>query len=348
MDVLKKLVVVGRTNNSDDSVSSGSSGDGDEMFCYHRHEESKNVIAVESPALEPYISSRRPPAVITSTEFDSDEAFAIVARAMLFRYDNENMSERETIDATLTNAEDKRAFLEAMDLKYAKMGDVSDETEASGLFEVLLRARSIFVPTLKNMWNEIESTEYQKNDTPNIFSRIIEEPDAIMGIEEEYYRRPPKTPKNLRLSPIQCAFTASYFNCEEQREDASLRSFYSGDFLSTPSKRRRQWFFSERNSDSKTSTSSSIVNPFAPNKSYPEFRFELGSKTSAVKSFAFNKSHPNFRLDFGATRSIVAPVQSLPLDGFETNLGGKPMYMPPTSPIRKVSMEFQSTLQGSI
>ena len=63
----------------------------------------------------------RPPALVTSTAFDCDETFSKVAQALLLRYEHEGMSEREAINATLETSEEKRAFLEALDLRHATL-----------------------------------------------------------------------------------------------------------------------------------------------------------------------------------------------------------------------------------
>jgi len=214
--------------------------------------------------------------------------------------------------------------LEALDFRYAAMNLSGEEEEEEGndyvrateIWEIVLRTRAIFAPTLKAMWKEASLVEEDISESSNIFASVVDEPGTVVEFEDEYYRKPPKTPKNLCLSPVKCAHTTS---CNF-----------------TPSKKRRRWFFAEARSDrvGNAATVNPITNPFAHNnKSCPEIRFEFGGNISDVRPFALNNhSYSKFNLDFGN----AMPLQSLQLDGL-----GVGMYMPPTSPIRKVSIEME-------
>jgi hypothetical protein len=292
----------------------------DDIFCYHRQDEAE---ALQSRNHVESSTRYRPAALVTSTRFDSNEALSAMAQSMLFQYEHDKMSEREIVDATLATSEDVRAFLEALDRDCAD----GDDSEIS---ETLLQVRSVFLPTLQKVWKESSLMP------SNIFAR---EPAEFVDLTDDTYHKPPKTPKNLRMSPITCpSYATSTF-------DAKFAE------LHTPSKRQRTWFFSDeqrfRNglgaNISNPFASGNIQNPFGSGKVLPEFRFEFGGKGSVIKAFeAPKKAVSNLRnLDFGNpfSSATTSPVHGMQLDGFRSPLAGS-SYMPPTSPIRKVSMEL--------
>jgi hypothetical protein len=141
-------------------------------------------------------SSYRPPSVVTSTEFDDDDVFQAVAQAMLYRQEMDGLCEREAINATLVTSEDKRGFLESLDLRssnmYANIGD--DELDNSGINEILEMTRSTFGATLKLLWRE-SITGYDSQS-----SGILSEED-IDSADDNEHRHRLNTPKNLH-SPI--------------------------------------------------------------------------------------------------------------------------------------------------
>lgn len=142
-------------------------------------------------------SSYRPPALITSTAFDNDETFATVAKALLFRYEQREMSERDAINETLVTSEEKRAFMEALDLRHAAMFLNQDEELEEGLVNDLVqRTRCIFGASLKQLWREsIVPDSESESEFPSC------EEEFVLGIDGHEYRQPLKTPKNLH-SPI--------------------------------------------------------------------------------------------------------------------------------------------------
>jgi hypothetical protein len=234
------------------------------------------------------------------------------------------MTEREAIDTTLRTLEAKRAFLEALDLRHASLnvsgGDEEEinDMHASEMAEVVIQIREMFMPTLKYMWKENSVRE----DADNIFAPVDgNEPDTVMEFEDEHFRKTPKTPRNLSMSPVQCT---SYFISNKCVNDVDS----DGTILPTPPKRRRKWFFADNRSSDQSTTSTLSVpkNPFAvKDKTHPELRFEFGGNSSA--GFSSN------------LHSFGAQVLSLRLDGFNFEPTER-MYMPPTmSPIRKISVE---------
>lgn len=281
----------------------------DPSFCYHRHgggdEDDEQR---EAPPLNLY--GRRPPTVVTSTRFDDDEVFGVVARSMLFRLERDNMTEREAIQTTLASKEDRRAFLEALDLKYAcvmgksfddRMGEV--ESETSDFQDVVLRTRSAFASTLQWMWRE---------STKDVLHSAIEPELTVDHLNDYYNGPPPKTPKNLVMSPVQCA----YDRCSELAAKGSELASSISSAIQHPSKRRRRWFFAEANDESIN------TNPLtAINSSIGRGRFHFDFKLPSSSS--------------GKARS----VQSLSLDGA---FGPMPSvrsreYAPPTSPIQRMA-----------
>jgi hypothetical protein len=175
MDVLKKLV--GRRNMV-----------GSEESCY-RQKQTRGL-------------SYRPPALVTSNTFDTDETFATVAKALLFRYEHEGMSERDAINVTLVTSEEKRAFLESLDLRHATMfTNHEEDLEEALVNDLVQRTRYIFSGTLKLLWRESVVPDDGEPDT-------LSEEELVVGIDGHEYRRPLKTPKNLH-SPITSSKSAS-------------------------------------------------------------------------------------------------------------------------------------------
>lgn len=166
----------------------------------------------------------RPPSVVTCTPYDNEDIFQSVAKAMLFRYENEGMSEREAVLATLGTSEDKRGFLEALDLRSANMYSLESEEhiDLTGIEEVIERTRFHFGDTLRLLWRE-SVTGYDRQSS-GISS---EEGMAEDHDDDGDYRRRLMTPKNWH-SPIQNA-------CNEKQASISIKK--------TKSKRQRLRFF---------------------------------------------------------------------------------------------------------
>jgi hypothetical protein len=142
----------------------------------------------------------RPPAVVTCTAFDNDDFFQSVAKAMLFRFETEGLTERQAILTTLVTTEDKRGFLESLDLRSANLYSNVDEGEidVNGINEIVERVRSLFGESLRLIWRE-SVTGYDQQ------SYGISTSDNEMIVDHHSdgpYRCPLKTPKNL-YSPIQ-------------------------------------------------------------------------------------------------------------------------------------------------
>lgn len=154
-------------------------------------------------------SCYRPPSVVTSTLFDDDEVFQAVARAMLYRYEAEGLSEREAIDATLLTLEEKRGFLESLDFRTANMYAEGDEPEmeSSTIMELVEMIRTTFGETLKLVWRE-SITGYDGQS-----SRSWMEGEMVDDDDNHHYRHPLKTPKNLH-SPIRRALGEASRTCE--------------------------------------------------------------------------------------------------------------------------------------
>jgi len=382
MDVFKKLVVVRRRNHPSGSVVSDDGvDDGDANFCYHRQDDDSDAEMVEehrggidgtsngisgnggsssslygrrrhsgSPA------NTRPPmmAVVTSNKFDSEDTFSVVARAMIRRYKHQNMSEREATLGILGNDDDLRAFIEALDQKFIVLttqntdgmddgvDDVGDDNTPS---EIIFETRSIFDATLKAMWREKELSSS---------STIRQHRNETVADHDEYRKRHPKTPKNLRMSPMRTS-SYNYKNHGIISQSESLDSACSeGSNNSTfrPLKRPRRWFFPQNKNErlvTPLSSSSAIkTNPFENKKPFPikaallKFHFDFGSSSNSKK-----KKNSLVFGDLG--RGGPKPVQSLQLDGTSSSYASMgdgngsvfTSYIPPTSPIRKVSIEMK-------
>lgn len=155
----------------------------------------------------------QPPSVVTSTAFDDDDVFQAVARAMIFRYENEGLSEREAINATLVTSEDKRGFLESLDMRSTNMylSAGIEELGDSAINEIVELTRVTFGETLKLLWRE-SITGYDSQSSGMLF-----EEDTVDGASNEYRHRL-KTPKNDLHSPIRVFLGSS---CMDKAADNS-------------------------------------------------------------------------------------------------------------------------------
>jgi hypothetical protein len=142
----------------------------------------------------------RPPSVVTSTLYDDDNYFHSVAQALLFRFESEGLTERGAILATLVTTEDKRSFLESLDLRscnmYSNMGE--GEVDLTGINEIVERVRSTLGESLRLLWREAVTGYDQQS------YGISTEGDLSVDqqIDDRPYHRPLQTPKNL-YSPIE-------------------------------------------------------------------------------------------------------------------------------------------------
>jgi hypothetical protein len=131
--------------------------------------------------------SYRPPPLLISTTFDNDDKFLAVANAMIYRYDYDGMSEREAIDATLVTLNEKRTFLESLDLRNAGLYlDEPDEEGEFSLTALVQRTTSTFACELRSLWRESVQAESDYDER--------EEP-SLVGDE---YQKPPASPRGRK------------------------------------------------------------------------------------------------------------------------------------------------------
>jgi hypothetical protein len=374
MDVFKNLTVVRSRSGSvvsDDGLDEGE-------FCYHQHQndisDAKMVIddvdgvvgasneSVNGNSSSLYgrrchsgsASGSRPPvmAVVTSNKFDSDESFLGTSCEMIYRYQHQKMNERDAILGTLGNDDDIRAFIEALDLKFIILTTrTTDGMEGVGgdeaLSEIVFKTRSIFNTTLKGMWREKQSSSSTLGMTDPEES-YMEQQHRVENVadHDEYREQHPKTPKNLRMSPMRTS-NFNYKNHGFISQSESLDSACSegsNSSLFRPFKRPRRWFFPQ-----KTKSKRVITPPQTNKKSFPikaalpKFHFDFGGSTSTDRGTS--KKSLMFR-DLGCGPK---PVHSLQLDGASmgNGSGSASTYMPPTSPIRKVSREMKTNDNNS-
>lgn len=189
------------------------------------------MVANEEVAVSKQISVNRPPSVVTSTAFDDDDVFQAVARAMLFRFESEGLCERDAINFTLVTSEDKRGFLESLDLRSANMyiniDDMMLDAESSAINEIVEMTRATFGETLKLLWRE-SITGYDSQS-----SGILSEEDIADDDDNTEYRQRLKTPKNnLHHSPIRKVLGEA---CSKDADNSSIKPKSSG--------RQRRRFF---------------------------------------------------------------------------------------------------------
>lgn len=372
MDLFKKLDVVRRRNERSGSVVSDDGLDDDNGFCYHQHDQDnyagivEDVIEVVGAPNDSsngsssslygrrrntgYSANTCPPmmAVVTSTKFDRDETFSAVARAMIHRYHDQNMSEREAILGALGNGNDLPAFIEALDQKFIVLStqNTDDATEHAcdddALSEIVLKTRSIFYATLKAMWREKELS-----GTIGQEESLRQHRDEIVSNHEEEYRKHhPKTPKNLHMSPMRTsAFNYKNHGFISQSESLdSACSEGSNSSMFRPFKRPRRWFFPQNNKKERLVTPPRLscankISPVTNNDAFPvkaalpKFHFDFGKTRTSKK---------NNSILFGDLSRGPMPVQFLQLEGpTGDGNGSEATYMPPTSPIRNVSIEMK-------
>lgn len=346
MDVFKKLGVARRRNHVSGSVVSDDDGRDEVDSCHFRDSAGDDMLVEDGDvggATASNMASNcdssslygrrrcsvpRVMNVMTSNRFDNDETFSKVARAMIFRHQQENMSERGVVEEILGKTDDLRAFIEVLDLKYMAVtadGDVGDDD----LSEIVFKMRSIFDTTLKAMWQEIESVVSMEDQESRQQHRVEMIVDA-----DEYRQQHPKTPKNLRMSPMRTS-SFNYKNHGFISQSESLDSNCSeGSSLSIfrPFKRPRRWFFphGKKNEGVVTPTSVKNNNPFAIKTALPKFHFNFGSKNSSKSTLIADDT----------SRETKTVVKTSRVDGEGRGGGGQSSsFMPPTSPIRQVSSD---------
>jgi hypothetical protein len=153
----------------------------------------------------------RPPPLLISTTFDDDDKFSTVANAMIHRYDYAGMSERDAIGATLVTLNEKRTFLESLDLRNAQLYlDEPDEEGEFSLTALVQRTTSTFADELRSLWRESIEAE----------SGYDEREQRSLGGDE--YQKPPASPRGLK-APV------SNQSCSQSSQQSSgrrRRSFF--------------------------------------------------------------------------------------------------------------------------
>ena len=293
-------------------------------------------------------------AVVTSNKFDDDEIFTAVAQAMINRYQNENMSEQEAILATVKGADELRAFIEALDQKYIICtSENTNETEISGdetFSEIVFNTRSMFNATLKALLSQNDLATEERGDG---FKKYPDE--MIAHDQDEYRKRHPKTPKNLRMSPMRTSsFNYSNHGFISQSESMdSACSEGSNSSMFRPFKRPRRWFFPQHKSERLVSQPFSLTaSQVSPEKNkkrltempLPKFHFDFGNKR--------NNSSKTSTFVFG---DVARGQNSVQFDGTSVSnavMGKKKgctsIYAPPTSPICKVSSGIETNCCAAV
>jgi hypothetical protein len=175
----------------------------------------------------------RPTPLVTSAYFDCDDTFKAIATAMLYRYEHEACSERDAINATLTTTEDKRSFLESLELRKVQIYNTMDEEDLElgtmttgdchSLSFIIQQTNNIFDRTLKEMWRA--SVLLENDPMRNVPLDSIEHHhhEHHVEVEEEEdennalaFQKPPPSPKNSRhhRTPrsVSCPYSSQPFN----------------------------------------------------------------------------------------------------------------------------------------
>jgi hypothetical protein len=130
---------------------------GNEEFNYQQHLNDDGASA----------SSYRPPPIVTSAAFDNDNAFSTVAKALLYRFENEGLPESEAIYSTLVTHAERKAFLESLDLRQAQISlDEELEMGESPMTSIVQRTSSYFGDALREMWRESILNAGEREEAP--------------------------------------------------------------------------------------------------------------------------------------------------------------------------------------
>ena len=133
----------------------------------------------------------RPPPVVTITEFDDNDTFICIAKSMLYRYEYQEMSARDVINATLVTSEEKRTFMESLEMRGSKPCSIKIDGEEQEMKGLVKKVAGVFDKELKAMWKE--STNEELSDP------IVGEDRGVVSDDDDDYCRHsvPKTPKAM-------------------------------------------------------------------------------------------------------------------------------------------------------
>ncbi|KAL3944191.1 MAG: hypothetical protein SGBAC_001748 [Bacillariaceae sp.] len=163
----------------------------------------------------------RPSKLVTSTVFDNDEIFSAVANALIYKNEVEGHSERDAINATIFTSTEREAFLESLDLRNANMYLHQDEEleGATPVGELVKKVRNTFGPELQSMWRE---SALEKEGVSEFTHQHVEKSSESGG----HIPTPLKTPKNLRLSPVQTSASKGNVLSAKSSGRQRRRSFF--------------------------------------------------------------------------------------------------------------------------
>mmetsp|Transcript_42058 Transcript_42058/g.101132 ORF Transcript_42058/g.101132 Transcript_42058/m.101132 type:complete len:349 (+) Transcript_42058:250-1296(+) len=253
--------------------------------------------------------------LVTTTRFDDDETFVGVAQDMIIKFEHHSMTEREAIQSTLRTVEERRAFLEALDFKNANLNLQDDD--ATGVEDVVITTRSIFGSTLQTMWKESMVEKAAAAATPTtVASETSFFAEAGMVEDGEnvdmYYsiHHPPKTPKNIAMSPVECTFGSSKVSTGIILSPVDYNND-SQNHHQKQSKKRRRWFFAETSTgvDPEGATRTDRVTSTRPNRSKKRYSFDFKLRSSAWEQ---PNSSSVGGLSFSTSQSMM-PVATSPI-----------------------------------
>lgn len=368
MDAFRKFVAERRSRFSSTAIR--HDGDDDDIFCYHQQDDSatgRGGIALSRPtnndsrkkalslsatvataAANPKTSSfglqRGPPApVYTSSEFENDERFIMVANSILCSFEKENMPKREAIETMLSTTDKQLSFLESIDSRYSATSnytglDYTAGTTTDDITVVLSRTRSIFYSTLLSMWQE--ANDDSNNTTSNSHNNNNHESspcDQLDSNEEEQLRTgPPSSVSHYNniSSPIECTPRATSL-CRATEDCSHQKSALQEN----QSRKRTKWFFDDPSERVRKSISEMAVMSSVATVG--------GRKNHQFSTRRLNVGPSRFHFDFTLPlpSSGAKRVESLQLDNdddpghhykpaISSSLGrATTMYRPPTSPI---------------
>ena len=255
--------------------------------------------------------------LVTTTRFDDDQTFVGVAQDMIIKFEHHSMTEREAILSTLKTAEERRAFLDALDFKYANL-NLEDDNDVTGVADVVVKAGNIFVSTLQTMWKESRVEKTVAAATPTTvaseasFFAEAGMVDSEKHVADEYYsiHHPPKTPKNIAMSPVECTYGSSKVSTGIILSPVSYNNESQNNHQKA-SKKRRRWFFAETSTrvDPEGAFRSDRVTPTRPDRSKKRYSFDFKIRSSAWE-------HPKSSLVGGPSTSIshsMMPVATSPI-----------------------------------
>ena len=260
--------------------------------------------------------------LVTTTRFDEEQTFVGVAQDMIIKFEHHSMTEREAIQSTLKTVEERWAFLDALDFKYANL-NLEDNDDATGVADVVMKTGSIFLSTFRTMWKESRVEKTVSAATPTTVASeasFFAEAGMVDGeknVADEYYsfHHPPKTPKNIAMSPVECTYGSSTVSAGIMLSPVSYNKD-SQNHHQKASKKRRRWFFAEtsRRVDPEGAIRSDCLTSTLPDRSKKRYSFDFKMRSSAWEQPKSLVGGPSTSIAHSMMPVATSPIRRVSID----------------------------------